>query len=285
MAFHGGHGFDRVSGRTGRPAGGGLPEGTEFRGGRPAAPERDGVVMGSYRRRGGPLAGLWNCCLAVLILALVVVCGFWLWLVLAPIHHRHEARDAMEDSVARSRAALEHSAADGELLGTEIQRDLTTGAPSLPNRMGVQRRGDAVTVTARFTGTAPGFITPTRVDGCYRFRVVPPHVSVRSVSEDECLEAGDMTPSPAQVADDVVGELRAALAHGGLDAVQRAEVWKTYGIDVTARRGEQGRLTQRALLRGVGGTAGAECYEFRVRAEPPSVTARTVPRADCSRLP
>ncbi|MEU5534445.1 hypothetical protein [Streptomyces sp. NPDC020362] len=230
--------------------------------------------MGTSLGRGGVAGCLWNGCLAVLVLALVMVCGLWVWLWLTPRRWEGEARDDMEKHVAEARSQLADSAADGSLLGTEIERDVHTGPMSGP--VAVRRQGGTVTVTALLAGFGPGFMNQTLTTGCYRFRVVPPRVTAATrVPGSACGGRTRAAYRPsAEVADDVVTEVRAALAHGGLDAADRAEVWQTRGIDVVRKELSKGRLTVTVrLLTGLGGYT-ADCYTFDVRQDPPSVTAR-----------
>lgn len=237
--------------------------------------------MGTSFGRGGAVRGLWNCCLAVLIAALLLVCAFWVWFALAPRHYESVARDDMRKSVAKSAARLRASAADGVLLYPEIARDLT-GGPMMPLPADVRRQGKTVTVTARFTGTGPGFMASTEVTGCYRFLIVPPEVSVREVSAAACGDLGrDRRPS-AEVARDVVTELRAALAKGGLPAVEGAAAWGTPGIRVQDRETTQDRSTALVWVTGTGVTS--DCFEFTARTHPATVTAKKQPHEGCYRI-
>ncbi|WP_153537725.1 hypothetical protein [Streptomyces sp. RB17] len=237
--------------------------------------------MGSPLGRGGVAGCLWNGCLAVLVLALLVVSGVWLWLWLAPRHWEHEARDQMEKQAAETRARLADSAADGVLLGTEIDRDVHPGP--MAARAQVRRHGGTVTVTALLAGLGPGFMGPTQTTGCYRFRVVAHRVTTAHVPDEAC---GGRTPTayrpPAEVADDVITEARAALDEGGLDAVRVAAVWRTPGIDVVRMEFPTGQLIVTARLRhDVGVSLATYCYSFRVRQHPPSVAARNLAPSRC----
>ncbi|MER6069995.1 hypothetical protein ABT187_14345 [Streptomyces sp. NPDC001817] len=236
--------------------------------------------MGSSLGRGGVAGCLWNGCLAVLGLALLAVGGVLVWLWLAPRHWEHEARDQMEKQAAETRARLADSAADGVLLGTEIDRDLHT-AP-MEGSVQVRRQGGTVTVTAPLAGFGPGFMGPTRTTGCYRFRVVPPHVTAVRTSDGACGGWRHAVHRPAgEVADDVVAEVRVALGKGGLDAVRTAEVWRTPGIDVVRMESPKGRLTVTVrLLTGVGPSK-APCYAFRVQQDPPSVAPQKLAPGRC----
>ncbi|MFD3582213.1 hypothetical protein [Streptomyces sp. NPDC058683] len=246
----------------------------------PLIPEHR-TARGSSLGKGGVAGGLWNCCLAVLVAALLVVCGCWVWVgAIAPAHYRQQARDAMRTSAAETAIRLRKSAADGTLLGTEIDRDVISGGPTTSGAKGVYRQGRTVTVIAEFTGIAPAAIMgTTEVTGCYEFDVRPPAVSMRGVSDQSCRDlAAQVYRPPAEVAADVVAELRAAFGRGGPAAASDAEVWSTRGIRLTARKTAGGLLTARALLLRAG-AAGPDCYEFRARAG--SVTARKLSRQAC----
>jgi hypothetical protein len=216
---------------------------------------------------------------------LVLVCGLWVWAWLLSVHHEHEARDDMKDLVAETRSRLTRDAADGTLLGTEIDRDVVAG-PYRPARVDVLRSGHTVTLTGRFTGTGPGFLAPTEATGCYRFRAAPPSVSVRQVPDRVCLDLPYVPfRPPAQVADDVVVELRAALARGGVDAAARADVWSTYGIRIARRETGKGRLTTVAWLMKQGVPSQGDCYAFRAQEKPASITAKRLTPQACYRAP
>ncbi|MET8806296.1 hypothetical protein [Streptomyces sp. NPDC004546] len=239
------------------------------------------VPMGSSLGRGGVAGCLWNGCLAVLVLALLAVSGVWVWLSLAPRHWEHEARDQMEKQMAETRARLADSAADGVLLGTEIDRDVHTAPMAGPAH--VRRQSGTVTVTALLAGFGPGLMGQTQTTGCYRFRVVPPRVTAARISGGAC---GGRAPAahrrPAEVADDVAAEARATLDKGGLDAVRTAEVWRTPGIDVVRMQFPKGRLIVTVrLLNRTGASSTAPCYAFRVRQDPPSATAQRLAPSHC----
>ncbi|MEU5596734.1 hypothetical protein [Streptomyces sp. NPDC020298] len=237
------------------------------------------MPTGTSLGRGGVAGGLWNCCLAVLVVALLLVCGFWVWVARAPRHNESVARDDMRKSVAASTARLKASAADGVLLGTEIDRDVA-GAPVRPLPADVRRRGRTVTVTARFMGVGPGFMGSTEVTGCYRFRIVPPEVSVREVPAAACRDLRHDRRPAVEIARDVVAELREALADGGPEAVGRAAVWQTPGIRIQDQETVGGRST---VLAWVGtGTAGSDCYAFAV--DTVTVTAKEQSHNGCYRI-
>ncbi|PBC59894.1 hypothetical protein BKI49_31200 [Streptomyces sp. Tue6028] len=225
-----------------------------------------------------------NGCLAVLTTALVLVL-FGVWrLSTAPGRADDRARHMMQESVDRSRDRLSRAAGDGALLGTEIDRSLGVGRGDEPE---VRRRGRRVTVTSRFAHQGSGWYAAP-VHGCYRFEVVPasapPPVSVHELPYAAC---GEPVPppaprSPAAVAADVVVELRAALARDGFLAVQRAEVWQTYGIHLADQKVTDGRLTDLVLLDA--GTNEQVCYEFRARRDTDTVTSEQSTVDDCRRF-
>ncbi|MER5526527.1 hypothetical protein ABT075_18320 [Streptomyces sp. NPDC002677] len=249
----------------------------------------DQEVRGSSLGRGGAVGGLWNCCLAVLVGALLVVIGFWVWIgAVGPAYYRQQARADLRASAAEAGARLRKSAADGTLFGTEIDRDRIAPVTK------VRRQGRSVTVTARFTGGAPAVIWGrTETTGCYEFRVRPPAVSVHRLSDGGC---GDLPSYPSQYSDgayalrrtyrpsaevaaDVVGELRAAYAQGSAAAVYGAAVWQTPGIRFLG--GVQGAdvATVRAWLSTGSDADARDCYEFDAR--PGSLTAEKLARHAC----
>ncbi|WP_405905652.1 hypothetical protein OG742_06535 [Streptomyces sp. NBC_00828] len=230
-------------------------------------------------RRGGCVL---NGCLTVLVLMLVLVCGVWVWLETAPDRNEDQARDNMENSVAESKDRLTRAAADGTLLGTEIDRSVRSMNKSAAY---VRREGQRVTVTAELMGQGPGmFVGGTYVTGCYRFEVVARSVTADEVSEDSCRDLPAYRfRKPAEVAADVVVELRSALARGGLAAVQGAEVWGTAGVEVEDQETEGGRLTALVWLSEEDG--GDEvCYEFRAQEKPRTVTAKKLQPDGCYRI-
>jgi len=186
----------------------------------------------------------------------------------------------MKDSVAATDARLERSAVDGELLGTEIDRDLRPDqSRSLPANE-VRRAGRVVTVTAQFTGNRPGLVwSAAAVTGCYRFRGVPPSVSVSRIPDKNCRLLSHQYRSPATVPRDVVTEVRTSVERAGLGAVPAADVWSTPGIQLVAMEAGKGRLAVRALL--LQDFDAAECYEFRAGTAPSSVTSRRIAPERC----
>ncbi|MGW7545338.1 hypothetical protein ACWGKQ_30145 [Streptomyces sp. NPDC054770] len=250
----------------------------------PPVPE-DPTARGSSFGRGGPVGCLFNGCLAVLVAALLVVVGAWVWGGVLGHHYRNQARARMRNAVAGAESRLRTSAADGTLLRTEIDRDVpgpaTAGdAPMKGGTKGVRRQGRTVTVTAEFMGIAPAVVMgTTEATGCYAFQVRPPAVSVRHLPDADCRDLPYQSwRPPAEVAADLVAELRAAVARGGPGAASTAEVWRTPGVTPTARKVTGDLLTARALL-SRNGVSGPDCYEFRAR--PGSVTAGKRPRQAC----
>ncbi|MFD3929146.1 hypothetical protein [Streptomyces sp. NPDC058614] len=230
-------------------------------------------------RRGGCVL---NGCLTVLVLMLVLVCGVWVWLATAPDRNEDQARDNMEKSVAASKDRLTRAAADGTLLGTEIDRSVRSMNKSSAY---VSREAQRVTVTAELMGQGPGmFVGGTYVTGCYRFEVVGRSVTADEVSGDSCRDLPVYRfRKPAEVAADVVVELRSALAQGGLTAVQGAEVWGTGGVEVEDQETEGGRLTALVWLSEEDG--GDEvCYEFRAQEKPRTVTSKKLQPEGCYRI-
>ncbi|MFR0359352.1 hypothetical protein [Streptomyces sediminimaris] len=234
--------------------------------------------MGRYGGRGG----VWRSCLGIFVIALVLVCAIGAWVFLRLSHDRHVALGRMEDTVAATKSRLERSAVDGDLLGTEIERDLPLDERYRqvpPNE--VRRAGRIVTVIAQFTGNPPGLTwRGTDVTGCYRFRSVPPSVSVSRLPDDSCHYLYRHYPAPAAVARDVVTEMRTSVERAGLGAVPAADVWHSPGLDLVHMEAGKGRFAARALL--LRDLDAPQCYEFRARAEPSSVTGRRIARQQCA---
>jgi hypothetical protein len=138
-----------------------------------------------------------------------------------------------------------------------------------------------VTVTAQFTGNRPGLLvwSAAAVTGCYRFRGVPPSVSVSRIPDKNCRLLSHHYRSPATVARDVVTEVRTSVERAGLGAVPAGDVWSTPGIQLVAMEAGKGRLTVRARL--LQDLDAAECYEFRAGAAPSSVTSRRIAPEQC----
>ncbi|WP_369231713.1 hypothetical protein AB5J56_08780 [Streptomyces sp. R21] len=222
-------------------------------------------------------------CLGVLMAALVLVIGAVVWLGTAPGRWQDQARDNMMQGVAASKNRLVRASADGTLLGTEIQRAVrTTGKGAVD----IRRQGSRVTVTAEFMGMGPGLGGSGEATGCYRFDIVPPSVSAHEISEKVCRDRpyAPVFRSPAEVAQDVVAELRAALSRDGLTGVQDAEVWQTYGIDIQDRETKSGQLVTLAWLLKGPSLRGRVCYEFRVQDKPRTVTAKKLTQDGCYRI-
>ncbi|MEU9449671.1 hypothetical protein [Streptomyces sp. NPDC048277] len=246
---------------------------------RPLVPE-DPTARGSSLGKGGAVGCLWNGCLAVLVTALLMVVGAWAWFgAIGPAHYRSQARADLRASVAGSVSRLRKSAADGTLLYTEIDQDML-GAPYRPHAW-VRRQGSTVIVTAWVTGVAPAvFFGDTEVSGCYEFRVRPPAVSVRQLSDKGCAGASEETSRlSAEEAADVVAALRSAYAHGGPEAAYDDPVWRSRGVEPTRKYAETGRLVVDAWLMTNEWPLGRDCYEFRARAG--SVTARKLASGTC----
>ncbi|TLS44633.1 hypothetical protein FE633_18855 [Streptomyces montanus] len=221
----------------------------------------------------------------MLVLSLVVVVGVMAWIGTSGWRYGNQARDDLKESVDRTRAALARAAADGVLLGTEIDRAVVGYAKPHPE---VRRQARTVTVTVRLSAfVGAGFVGSGDADGCYRFEAVPsagsPSVSVREVPARSCL---DRSPwpyrKPTEVADDVIVELRAAVARGGVEGAGTAQVWKTSGIRIQDTETASGRLTTLAWLDGGTGPGGKDCYEFRVTTF--SVTAKQLKPDGCYRF-
>ncbi|MET7700703.1 hypothetical protein [Streptomyces sp. NPDC005485] len=222
-------------------------------------------------------------CLVVLGGALALVLGGMVWLGTASGRDEGKARDSMKRSVDAARIRLAQAAADGTLLGTEIDRAVS---PLNRSNAQVRRAGQQVTVTQQFRGLGPGFMAATEVSGCYRFDIEPPSVTAHEISEKVCRDRPILPYRPtADVAADVVTELRSALSAGDLMAAQNAEVWRTYGINVAGQetKGEQ-LVVLAMLLRKPGAPLERDCYEFRVREHPRSVSARKLKPDGCSRI-
>ncbi|NGO06359.1 hypothetical protein G5C60_01340 [Streptomyces sp. HC44] len=233
-------------------------------------------------RRGGCLI---NGCLTVLVLALVVVIGVMAWIGTRGWRYENQARDDLKASVDRTRAALARAAADGILLGTEIDRAVVGFTKSRPE---VRRQARTVTVTMRLSASVGAwFVGAGDAAGCYRFETVPsagsPSVSVREVPERTCLDRSPWPDrKPAEVADDVVVELRAAVARDGVEGAGTAHVWQTSGIRIEDRETVSGQLTTLAWLHGGTGFGSKVCYEFRVTQS--SVTAELLKPDGCYRI-
>ncbi|MFD3311587.1 hypothetical protein [Streptomyces sp. NPDC058694] len=224
-------------------------------------------------RRGGCLI---NGCLGVLLfgVALVALVGVGTYVDFRS--DEDKARDQVEAGAERAEAELSGAAEDGTLLGTEISRAVRGGE--------VRRQGRDVTVTAEFIGQVNGwYVGGISARDCYRFKVVPPAAAVREKVEEGCGYALKSTRrDPAAVADDVVVELRSAVAGGGVAAAGTAQVWRTPGITVEGIETEGGRLTSLVWLDGGTGQQGRDCYEFR--ASESSVTAKRLEPEGCYRL-
>lgn len=228
-----------------------------------------------------------NGCLGVMVLALVAVVGVVAWIGTSGWRYDSQARDDLEQSVERMRTALERAAADGALLGTEIDRAVV--GYNKPHAE-VRRQGRTATVTVRLsTFVGAWFVGSGDADGCYRFTAVPsagsPSVSVREVPARSCLDRVRRPyRKPAEVADDVVVELRAEVARGGVEGAGAAQVWRTAGIRIedTETGTGSGRLTALVWLDGGTGPGGKDCYEFRAARS--SVTAKKLCPDGCYRL-
>lgn len=246
------------------------------------------------RRRAGECAGmarrggcLTDGCLGVLGLALVIVVGVLVSIWNTGREAGAEARDQVTESVEGARDRLAKAAADGVLLDTEIQRAvLNIGKTG----EAIERRDGRVTVTARFVGQVNGIlIGGAHDDGCYRFRIVPsvspPSVGVRELPDKACwFRSGRPYREPAVVAEDVTAELRTAVAEGGPEGAQSAEVWKTQGIEVEDTEIRDGQLVALVWLSGGTGPQGEDCYEFRAKAKPAAVNAKKLKSDGCYRL-
>ncbi|WP_405957339.1 hypothetical protein [Streptomyces phaeochromogenes] len=235
-------------------------------------------------RRGGCLT---DGCLGVLGLALVIVVGVLVSIWNTGREAGAEARDQVTESVEGARDRLAKAAADGVLLDTEIQRAvLNIGKTG----EAIERRDGRVTVTARFVGQVNGIlIGGAHDDGCYRFRIVPsvspPSVGVRELPDKACwFRSGRPYREPAVVAEDVTAELRTAVAEGGPEGAQSAEVWKTQGIEVEDTETRDGQLVALVWLSGGTGPQGEDCYEFRAKAKPAAVNAKKLKPDGCYRL-
>ncbi|MFD9193409.1 hypothetical protein ACFWCA_35050 [Streptomyces phaeochromogenes] len=237
-------------------------------------------------RRGGCLT---DGCLGVLGLALVIVVGVLVSIWNTGREAGAEARDQVTESVEGARDRLAKAAADGVLLDTEIQRAVLN-----IGRTGeaIERRDGRVTVTARFIGMVNGIlIGGAHADGCYRFRIVlavsPPSVDVRELPYRACsFRSGKLYREPAAVADDIVIELRTALAEGGVESARTADVWKTMGVKVQETEFRGGQLVAHVWLSGGTGPQGEDCYEFRAKAKakPGAVDAKKLKPDGCYRL-
>ncbi|MEU1268461.1 hypothetical protein [Streptomyces sp. NPDC005799] len=217
-----------------------------------------------------------GCLVIVLVLASCVTVSFCFRLS----HDRHAALDRMEDAVTATKSRLERSAVDGELLGTEIDRDLMVNEHRDAPLHEVRRVGRVVTVVAQFTGNRPGLVWGTsEVTGCYRFRSVPPSVSVSRLPDQDCRHLPYPYHAPATVARDVVTEVRTSVARGGLRAVPAADVWSTPGLQLVAMETGKGRFAAYTDL--LQFLDAPQCYEFRARGGASTVTARHVPQQQC----
>ncbi|PSM44721.1 hypothetical protein C6Y14_00855 [Streptomyces dioscori] len=230
---------------------------------------------------------LFKGCLAVPVLALVcvvvVMVSFWN----TGREADAEARDQVEEAVDNTRARLARSAADGVLLDTEIQRAVRNFNKTTPL---TERRERRVTVTARFAGMVNVGFGGTHADGCYRFDVVPatavPSVAVRELPGKDCLVRSDRSfREPSAVAEDIVAELRTAMASGGPEAARTAEVWSTLGVELADSEIRSGQLIALVRLSGSVGPQGEDCFEFRARrAQPAAVTVKKLKPDGCHRL-
>lgn len=223
-------------------------------------------------------------CLVVLGGALALVLGGMVWLGTSSGRDEGKARDSMKRSVDAARVRLAQAAVDGTVLGTEIDRALS---PLNRSNAQVRRTGQQVTVTQQFRGIGPGFMAATEVTGCYRFAIEPPSVTVHEISEKVCRDRPIPLPyrSASEVAADVVTELRAALSTGGLAAVQDAPVWRTYGVNIAGQETKGGQLVVLSQLLGKSDAPlDRDCYEFRAREHPRTVSARKLKPDGCSRI-
>lgn len=230
-------------------------------------------------RRGGCVL---NGCLTVLVIALVLVGGVVVWVMTAPGRYEDQAQDNLESSAAVAKDRLTQAAADGTLLGTEIDRSVR----SMNKRMSyVRREGQHVTVTADFMGLGPGmFAGGTQATGCYRFEVDGRSVSADELSRETCRDLPVYRfRKPAEVAADVVVELRSALDRGGLTEVQGAQVWETVGVEVEDQEVAAGGLTALVWLSAEDGSDEV-CYEFRATDKPRNVTADRLKTDGCYRI-
>jgi len=221
-------------------------------------------------RRGGCLI---NGCLGALLLGVALVALMGVGTYVDFRGDVGKARDQAEAGAERAEAELSRAAEDGTLLGTEISRAVQGGE--------VRRQGREVTVTGSFIGQVNGwYVGGISASDCYRFKIVPPAAAVREVVEEGCGYALKATRrDPAAVADDVVVELRSAVARGGVAAAGTAQVWQTPGITVEDTETEGGRLTSLVLLDGSIGQQGKVCYEFK--ASESSVTAKRLKPEGC----
>jgi hypothetical protein len=186
----------------------------------------------------------------------------------------------MNDTVTATRYRMERSAVDGELLGTEIDRDLPLTEYRDAPVHEVRRMGRVVTVVAQFTGNRPGPVwSSADVTGCYRFRSVPPSVSVSRLPDKSCGNLPYPYHAPAAVARDVVTEVRTSIERAGLRAVPAADVWSTPGLQLLDMETGKGRFVAYAYL--LQSLDAPQCYEFRAHAAPSSVTALRVPPQQC----
>src|SRR3954453_8842971 len=81
--------------------------------------------MGRYGGRGRVVGWLLSGVLTLLVAAALLVCAVVVSFLVATAHGRHAPRHPLKASVAAAASRLTRSAVDGELLGTEIDRDLT----------------------------------------------------------------------------------------------------------------------------------------------------------------
>ncbi|MFH8462499.1 hypothetical protein [Streptomyces sp. NPDC017991] len=212
---------------------------------------------------------LFKGCLAVPVLALVcvvvVMVSFWNTGREAEV----DARDQVREAADGARARLARSAADGVLLDTEIRRAVRNMSKRTPL---TERRAGRVTVTARFLGMVNVGFGGTHATGCYRFEVVPatadPSVGVRELPEKACLVRSDrLYREPAAVSEDIVTELRTAVAAGGPEGARSAEVWSTLGVELADSEIRGGQLIAPVWLSGGVGPQGRDCFEFRAERE------------------
>ncbi|WP_328492874.1 hypothetical protein OHS59_09125 [Streptomyces sp. NBC_00414] len=231
---------------------------------------------------------LFKGCLAVPVLALVLVVivmvSFWN----TGRRAEAEARDQVTEAVGAARARLARAAADGVLLDTEIQRALLDKAAYTGK--GVRRSEGRVTVTAPFVGQVVGnLVGGAYTQGCYRFEIVMTKASspvdVRELPYQACLGRRDRHPEePAAVARDIAAELRTAVTGHGQEGARVAEVWRTGGVEIEDHEVKDGQLVLLVWLSGGTGPRGDDCYEFRVKERPTHVTTRKLKPDGCYRI-
>ncbi|MDN0198519.1 hypothetical protein [Streptomyces sp. S.PNR 29] len=227
---------------------------------------------------GRAVDGCLTAVMTILVLIVLLWGGLWWWFAETSDANEAEARASLRTAVESARARLADSAADGTLLGTEIDRVLG----KTPSE--TRRQGRGVTITAALHGAGPGWLAGgTTASGCYRFRAEPPAVRVREVPYDACTRLPSAPyRAPETVARDITAELRAALTDGGLDAVRAAPVWRTRGVGIQNQETDRGHLTALVWLSRNAGDK--DCYEFRVRVRPASVTDRKLTDQGCYRM-